>query len=131
MSDSMKIRKVTRSFTPTNSQVNQSKHLFTAYAGEIPMQAVARVLVGTAGMGVPLVKIGDATITDRLINAAQIDAVNTGLKCGVGSNDVAGKGAYVYTASTQINVGYNTNTVGPLADKCTVRFTVWLLDSDR
>jgi hypothetical protein len=130
MAHSLNIRKVTKTFSPTNTQVNQSKHLFTAYGGEIPVRAVARVLVGS-NMGVPLVKLGDSGSTNRLLTAAQIDVANTGLKTGAGANDQAGCGHYVYTSNTQINVGYNSNTVGALTDPCKVRFTVWLLDADR
>jgi len=129
MAHNLNIRKVTRTFTPTNTQVNQSTRLFTAHTGEMPIQCVARVLVAS-GMGVPLVKLGDASDTNRLINAAQCAIASTGLKCGAGANDLSGVGHYVYTANTAVNVGYNSNTVGALTSPCKVRFTVWLLDTD-
>ena len=129
MAHNLSIRKVTRTFTPTNTQVNQSKTLFTAHTGEMPIQCVARVLVAS-GMGVPLVKLGDATDVNRLINAAQLAIASTGLKCGAGANDINGVGHYVYKTNTAVNVGYNSNTVGALTSPCVVRFTVWLLDTD-
>jgi hypothetical protein len=129
MADSLHIRKVTKTFSPTNTQVNQSTRLFTAHTGEIPVRTVARVLVGS-NMGVPLVKLGDAGSTNRLLTAAQIDVANTGLKTGAGANDLAACGHYVYTSNTAVNVGYNSNTVGALTNPCKVRFTVWLLDAD-
>jgi len=129
MAHSLAIRKVTKTFSPTNTQVNQSSRLFTAHTGEIPIRAVAYVTVGS-NMGVPLVKLGDSGSTNRLLTAAQIDVANTGLKTGSGANDQAGCGHYVYTSNTAVNVGYNSNTVGSLSDPCKVRFTVWLLDAD-
>src|SRR4030042_751268 len=108
MAHSLSIRKVTKTFSPTNTQVNQSARLFTAHTGEIPIRAVARVLA-VSNMGVPLVKLGDSGSTNRLLTAAQIDVANTGLKTGSGANDQAGRGHYTYTSNTQTHAGYTSN----------------------
>jgi len=129
MADNFNVRKVSRIWTATNTQVNETTSLFTVNYGDIVLQAVARVVVAGDATNAA-VQLGDGNSANRFLTAAEVGVASTGLKTGSGANDLAGAGYYVYVANDTLDVTYTGDGNGTLATKPTVRFTCWILDSE-
>ena len=129
MADNFNVRKVSRIWTATNTQVNETTSLFTVNYGDIVLQAVARVLVAGDATNAA-VCFGDSTVTNRYLTTTEVDIANAALVTGSGANDLAGAGYYVYVANDTLDVVYTGDGDGTLATKPRVRFTCWILDSE-
>lgn len=121
---SVMIRRLVRTFTPSDRAQDETKQLWQLQAGERVVWASLRIVTRSeTGVATSTYRLGDGSDTDGYIADTNTDQAAGTIVAGAGAytNQAGGK---LYTAADTVDLVYTANTGGATTPACKVYVAV-------